>query len=326
MKDHPKVSVLMPSLNVAPFIRECMESVIGQTLQDIEVFCIDAGSTDGTLEVLEEYAGQDPRITLLRSDAKSYGHQVNMGLEAAGGEYIGIVETDDYIAPEMYRKLYDMAEQGMKPDIVKSGFFNIWSEKEITPEYTITARTGDVFPLTAHEALIIIGHPSIWSCIYRKSFLDTHGIRMKEAPGGGWVDNLFLYQTMCEAERIAWVNEPLYYYRQSNDNSSSRLMNCSVPFERINDIKDYLEENFPDNLRWERHLLFRTMMYVKQNWDNPHLTKENKRQILKTLCRFHPQTLARVFFGHHYRDARKLLSDLFEEIRKLKKAAERENR
>ena len=307
MKDRPMVSVLMPSLNVAPYIRQCMESVIGQTLLEIEILCIDAGSADGTAEVLREYAGKDPRVTLIHSDVKSYGHQINMGLENATGEYIGIVETDDYIDPEMYRRLYEAAEQAGKPEIVKSGFFNVWSEDHITPEYTIKARTGEVFPLTAHEDLIIKGHPSIWSCIYKKSFLDNRHIRMREVPGGAWVDNLFLYQTMCEAERICWVNEPLYYYRQSNANSSSRLMNCSVPFERINDIKDYLEERWPDNLRWEKHLLYRMMMYVTQNLDNPNMTAENKKQILKTLCRFHPQTLLRAFAGRQLRRLKDLL-------------------
>ena len=307
MNKAPKVSILMPSLNVGEYIRGCIESVVGQTLQDIEILCIDAGSTDGTLEILQEFAEKDPRVTLLHSAVKSYGRQINMGLNAAGGEYIGIVETDDYIAPEMYRRLVDAAEQARKPDIVKSGFYNVWSDEKITPEYTIKAKTGEVFPLTAHEDLIIKGHPSIWSCIYKKSFLDSHQIRMKEVPGGAWVDNLFLYQTMCEAERICWVNEPLYYYRQSNANSSSRLMNCSVPFERINDIKDYLEERWPNNLRWEKHLLYRMMMYVTQNLDNPNMTAENKKQILKTLRRFHPQTLLRAFLGRQLRRLKDLL-------------------
>lgn len=81
----PKISVIMPSLNVAPYIRECMDSVICQTLNDLEILCIDAGSTDGTREVLEEYAGKDARIRLIESDKKSYGYQMNLGLEAAAG-------------------------------------------------------------------------------------------------------------------------------------------------------------------------------------------------------------------------------------------------
>ena len=308
MNEVPRITILMPSLNVGSYIRECMESVTGQTLQDIEILCIDGGSTDGTLDVLEEYAARDPRVALMHSAVKSYGHQINLGLDAARGEYIGIVETDDYIASEMFQKLYDVAGRTGKPDIVKSGFYNVWSDGKITPEYTITAETGEAFPLTAHEDLIIMGHPSIWSCIYKKSFLDNHGIRMKEVPGGGWVDNLFLYQTMCEAGRIAWVNEPLYYYRQDNAHSSSRLMDCSVPFERINDVKDYLEVRWPDNLRWEKHLLYRMMMYVTQNLDNPNLTSEDKRFILKTLRRFHLRTLARAFTGQQIRKLKQLFS------------------
>ena len=101
----PEISVIMPSLNVAPYIRECMDSVLCQSLKNIEILCIDAGSTDGTWEILEEYARKDVRVQLIRSDKKSYGYQMNLGLKAANGEYIGIVETDDYILPETFEEL-----------------------------------------------------------------------------------------------------------------------------------------------------------------------------------------------------------------------------
>ena len=93
----PKVSIIMPSLNVASYIEECMESVIHQSLQDIEILCVDAGSTDGTLEILNEYAKKDGRIRVIKSDRKSYGCQMNLGMKKASGKYIGIVETDDYL-------------------------------------------------------------------------------------------------------------------------------------------------------------------------------------------------------------------------------------
>ena len=117
----PKVSVIMPSLNVVLYIRECIESVIHQTLKDIEIICIDAGSTDGTLEILEEYAQSDKRIRLLHSKKKSYGYQMNLGLKEAKGDYIGIVETDDYILPGMYEELYAYAV-GHDAEFVKSDF------------------------------------------------------------------------------------------------------------------------------------------------------------------------------------------------------------
>ena len=117
----PKVSIIMPSLNVEPYITECMESVIHQTLQDLEILCVDAGSTDGTWEILEEYAKCDSRIRLIRSPQKSYGYQMNLGIREAVGEYIGIVETDDFILPEMYQELYTYAKE-KDAEFVKSDF------------------------------------------------------------------------------------------------------------------------------------------------------------------------------------------------------------
>ena len=74
-----KITVIMPSLNVAPYIEKCIQSVVNQTLQDIEILCIDAGSTDGTLEILEQFKREDSRIRIIHSDKKSYGYQVNNG-------------------------------------------------------------------------------------------------------------------------------------------------------------------------------------------------------------------------------------------------------
>ena len=106
-----KVSVILPSLNVAAYIRECLDSVVNQALQELEIICIDAGSTDGTTEILEEYTGRDSRIVLLHSEIKSYGRQVNMGLDHAGGKYVAILETDDWIEKDMYKCLYAIAEE-----------------------------------------------------------------------------------------------------------------------------------------------------------------------------------------------------------------------
>lgn len=118
----PKVSIVMPSLNVAAYVRECMESVIRQTLKDIEILCVDAGSTDGTWEILRKYADKDKRIKLIHSEKKSYGHQMNLGIREATGSYIGIVETDDYILPKMYERLYTYALDN-DADFVKSDYY-----------------------------------------------------------------------------------------------------------------------------------------------------------------------------------------------------------
>ncbi len=116
-----KISIIMPSLNVAGYIDEAIASVRKQTLEDIEIICVDAGSTDGTREIIAKHASEDSRVKVIDSPVKSYGYQVNAGIDATRGEYIAILETDDYVDPEMYGSLYDAASSG-KHDYVKCDY------------------------------------------------------------------------------------------------------------------------------------------------------------------------------------------------------------
>ena len=128
----PKISIIMPSLNVAKYIRQCIESVVNQTMKEVEILVIDAGSTDGTTEILEEFVAKDSRVKLIKSEKKSYGYQMNIGIAMAKGEYIGIVETDDLIELDMFENLYKKTND-IKPDYVKGtaeGFFELTSEME----------------------------------------------------------------------------------------------------------------------------------------------------------------------------------------------------
>ncbi|MBX7491571.1 glycosyltransferase family 2 protein, partial [Helicobacter turcicus] len=108
---YPKVSIVIPSLNSMSYIQECLQSVLNQTLQDIEILCVDANSSDGTLEYLQGLEKKDTRLKVIVSDKKSYGYQMNLGIKAAKGEYLGIVESDDYIKANMYERLYALAKE-----------------------------------------------------------------------------------------------------------------------------------------------------------------------------------------------------------------------
>ena len=290
----PKVSVILPSLNVRPYIEQCLESVLCQSLEEIEIICVDAHSSDGTLDALRHYANTDSRIHLIISDRKSYGYQVNLGLDHANGDYIGIIETDDYIDPDMFEPLYCTAASTCWPDVVKSGFYkrrerNLFFEEK--PVFPICAPSGDVFPLSAHYELLD-GHPSIWACIYKKSFLDRRQIRMNEVPGAAWVDNPFLYRTLCEAVRIAWVNQAFYHYRVHSENSSSIMKDCSVPLARVNEMKDYLDNSFPDDLYAETALFKRTVHYFYLILKSPYCRKEDLFQMCETVHRFHLKAIS----------------------------------
>lgn len=219
----PKITVLMPSLNVVKYIRPCVESVLGQTLQDLEILAIDAGSEDGTLAVLEEYAARDGRLRIIRADRKSYGYQLNIGIVQAQGDYIGIVETDDMILPDMYEVLYNTAVQ-TDAEYVKGRhqkFVNI-------DDSFIWTSTGD-FPLVSTEMSgeIIAPHNMpelllkdiyLWTGIYEKEFIKK--IKLNETSGAAFQDQGFLFQTISSATRAVYLDQIVYQYRQDNSNSS----------------------------------------------------------------------------------------------------------
>ena len=227
MNEQPKVSVIMPSLNVVQYIDQCVESVLAQTLQNIEIISVDAHSTDGTLEKLQAYAERDPRFHLLLSDKKSYGYQMNIGIAAATGEYIGIVETDDWAAPEMYEELAAIADREQL-DFVKADYDEFTThpltgaERRYRRNLTENAEAyNKVFdPSQDPAALDYVMHTS--AGIYRRAFLQEHGIRHNETPGASYQDNGFFIQTFAYATRAMLVNRSYYRYRIDNPGSSIR--------------------------------------------------------------------------------------------------------
>ena len=280
-----KISIIIPSLNVKSFIEECIVSVINQSLKDIEIICIDAGSTDGTLEILKNYSMNDSRISLIHSDKKSYGYQMNLGISKANGEYIGIVESDDFIDEKMYETLYNLTDGGTT-DISKVNFFHYYDLDPIYPDFKVDGTKKDLpnNKFTVFEnANILNGHPSIWAAIYKKDFLIENNIKFIEAPGGGWVDNPFLFETMLLANSITYKDKPFYYYRELNPNSSTNYMNdLSLPMIRMLDNIEIINKY---NCNDENILI---ALYVRIFWHVNDIFKrdnfeEQKCNVLKVI-------------------------------------------
>lgn len=216
--DLPILSILMPSLNVASYIRECVESVCNQTFKALEILCIDAGSTDGTREILQEMAEKDSRIRIIDSDRKSYGYQMNLGLKAARGQYIGIVETDDYIDSDMYESLHEAAEK-YNVEVVKANYYN---HKNGTDEfYELLA--GLPYERVIHprdHLSLLTRRASIWSGLYKKKFLEQNGISFLETPGASYQDTSYILKVWIAAEHVCLIKKAFLHYRLDNPNSS----------------------------------------------------------------------------------------------------------
>ena len=219
------VSVIMPSLNVVDYIEKSLTSALEQTLNNIEIICVDAGSTDGTLEILKKYREKDNRIRLLTSDYKSYGGQVNLGIDAAAGKYIAILETDDYIESGMYEALFRAAEENVC-DFVKCNYSTYWTQKDGTPfvqkRYNLwdSSLYGKVLD-KPNPKDVCINDLYLWDGIYKKDFLRRNNIEFSETEGASFQDVGFLFQTSVMCKRIMYLNEAYYYYCIDREGSSS---------------------------------------------------------------------------------------------------------
>jgi glycosyltransferase involved in cell wall biosynthesis len=220
-----KVSIVVPVYNVEKYVRQCIESALNQTLREIQIVCIDDGSTDNSPQILDEYAAQDSRIKVIHKPNAGYGQTMNVGMDAASGEYFAILEADDVVRPRMYETLYKIASRN-DVDVVKANFcrFELDRGKLIKKPVKIANKTSmyeRVINPREETRLVLREAPLYtWAGIYRRDFLYKNGIRHNETPGASYQDNGFWFQTVSMAESIFFHNEEFYMLRRDNPNSS----------------------------------------------------------------------------------------------------------
>lgn len=256
-----KVSIIVPAYNVEPYLVECMESITKQTLSDIEIICINDGSTDGTLKILKSYAEKDPRIVLIDKENGGYGIGMNIGLSVSTGEYIGIVEPDDFVPVNMFGDLYEIAKAN-DLDFVKADFYRFEraSNGDMFLTYNHLDRKNQYYnqvfdPSHTPEAIRFI--MNTWSGIYRKAFLDEYHIRHNETPGASFQDNGFWFQTFAFAKRGMVIDKPYYMNRRDNPNSSvknvQKIYCINAEYDHIRDVL----MQYPET--WERFKTYYTL-------------------------------------------------------------------
>ncbi|MEG0096147.1 MAG: glycosyltransferase [Raoultibacter sp.] len=241
----PSISIILPIYNVEKYLQQCLESIVGQSLCTIEIICVDDGATDSSGSTIDHFASQDDRIRAIHKQNSGYGASINAGLSQATGEYIGIIEPDDYVDTTMFEKLWGAARANGNPDIVKAAYWRVCNpdteQETILPaNYLHCIKTVNAPFVLADDAEFLFHHPSIWTGIYRRDFLQSNAITMKEIPGAGWADNPFLIETLTSAQSIVYVDEPLYFYREFNLGSSSNVKDPSIIYDRWLDMDDII--------------------------------------------------------------------------------------
>lgn len=278
----PKISIIVPAFNEEKYISRCLDSILNQTFSDFEVICIDDGSTDNTFKILTEYSEKDSRIIPLKNPGKGVSSARNFGIENSHGEYIGFVDSDDFIQPQMYEFLYKALQNNnsklsfcnfIHTNQLKKNFFNYYDECIKTDEIN---QTVDLY--TFHNELIL---SVIWNKLIHKSIITNY---FEDYIIGE--DTVFSSLLWSQIDKAVFVNLPLYNYCFNSESTSSLsptdkkwlylIKTRFIAYENYNQFNKNIATYF---LNKGMKILLSYRMYSENN-DKELLTslyKENKK-------------------------------------------------
>lgn len=274
-----KISVLVPIYNVEQYLPKCLDSLCDQTLKSIEIICINDGSTDASEAILDEYAKNHSNIVVINKKNSGYGDSMNRGLEAATGEYIGIVESDDFIDQNGFEKLYELAKK-TDADIVKANYYYHSEDKDEIHEVVKNQKTNKATTIS-DDYNILIEEPGIWSAIYRRDFLNENKIRFRTTPGASYQDTGFFFKTACAAKKIVYTKNAFLHYRTDNANSSVKsLEKVNYVVEEYADIEKFLEKcEVSDEVKYT----IQAAKFGAFHWNLQRLPKDLAKEFIVTI-------------------------------------------
>ena len=213
----PAVSIIIPVYNTEKYLRECLDSVLAQTMPDFEVLCVNDASPDSSLDILNEYAAKDPRVTVINSEINNgLGGARNLGLPHARGKYLLFLDSDDIFKPQIVEKTYARAEETSADICVFGGeiYYDDTGERISQKHFCRTDLCPEtVFSAKDHpEEIFSVAPPSACNKLFRREFINAEGIvfpNMRTCE-----DVPFSYTALACAKRITLLNEVLFSYRQ----------------------------------------------------------------------------------------------------------------
>lgn len=280
----PKVSVIVPVYNNEKYVVPCMRSLLAQTLEDIEIICINDGSTDRSSEILHGFAEQDGRVVVIDKENGGYGVGINRGLDEAHGKYVTILESDDFADLDMLEQLYAYAE-AFELDVVRANFYLYWSSR-IKKDVALTLfgpyecdRVID--PSRREDQHCFYAQPALWSALYRTDFIRSNKLRLLETPGAAYQDTAFNFKIWACARRVMFVYKPFVHYRQDNEASSindkTKVYNICLEYHEID---RWLTEERPE-LRESLAPVMWKMMCDAYTWNAGRVADEYKLDFVK---------------------------------------------
>lgn len=245
---HPLISVIIPVYNVAPWLPRCLNSVIGNTYQNLEIICVNDGSTDHSLSILREYEARDPRIRVIDQANGGVSSARNAGMDVASGEFIALIDPDDWVHPQYFELLLH-AQQQADADIMIGD--HLRTDNPLPPNYSSIDPAAISFRALSIDETISVRYTRnyVWGRLYRACLLREH----RFIEGAIYEDTPFnlMLLTKNDGIRIAFMSQPLYFYfmRQSSIvHSASRIHLLKV-------CKTYLSHITPQSTNLEKRIL-----------------------------------------------------------------------
>lgn len=244
-----KVSIIVPVYNIEKYLAKCLDSLINQTLEDIEIICVNDGSTDNSAEILNEYAQKDSRIKIINQENAGLSAARNTGINAANGEYIGYVDSDDWVDLTYFENLYNAAIQN-NADIAVAGIKRVGGEhykEKLFLEFKNPTTTNNV-----EEKFRLCDIPDksyVWNKIYKLSEIKKHNLYFRV--GVNYEDIIYAPKIIHILSTLTTVPNTYYYYLKRRGSIVAQKSQKKYFYEAMEEAKKYFEEN---NISIQDHL------------------------------------------------------------------------
>ena len=275
-----RLSVIVPVYNVEKYIDKCLNSLVNQTLKDIEIIVVNDGTKDKSEDIIKKYMSKYSNIVYLKKENGGQGSARNYGLEHAKGDYIGYVDSDDYVELDMYEKMYNKAIED-NSDIVICGSYNI---KDDIKTLDIDRKLFD------SNINAFFGRMAVWNKIYKKDLLTKNNMTFRSKY---WYEDLdFTVKVLSKVSKISYVDEPLYNYilrdgSTMNNSNINRNLEIILAFDNILSSVDKKYYDVIEYLAVD-HLYISTIVRIINSYSNNKMKLENINKLLEYMNKNFP--------------------------------------